>query len=198
MFSGRQNWRAIIKIRNSKEYKVYSQSIQSCNMKNRDIYWRSYKIQETLYTGQWHLAPLQSRHLGTSHSSNCHRLPCCIFLNLMMVWNLFPFKGGFSFGKARSSRAPNLGCRGTESPGWFDVSPKTSGDMYKRERCNGEDVSYQLPIVVVFWIIQIASTEECSSLTQNLMQIQCSTRSVILNTMATQYACSLNSIYHAH
>ena len=36
------------------------------------------------------------------------------------------------------------------------------------------------------WIIWIFSTEECSSLTQNLMQIHCSTPSVILNAMATQ------------
>ena len=27
-------------------------------------------------------------------------------------------------GKTRSRRVPSLGCRGTESPGWFDVSPK--------------------------------------------------------------------------
>ena len=32
-----------------------------------------------------------------------------------------------------------------------------------------------------FWVIWIVSTEECSSLTQNLMQICCSTCSVILN-----------------
>ena len=42
----------------------------------------------------------------------------------LMVRHLFPFKGDFSLGKARSHRAPNLGCRGSESPGWFDVSPK--------------------------------------------------------------------------
>ena len=47
-----------------------------------------------------------------------------------------------------------------------------------------------------FWIIQIVSAEECSSLTQNLMQIHCSTHSVILNVMVTQYTYSLNSIYH--
>ena len=28
------------------------------------------------------------------------------------------------WGKARSCRAPNLGCRGAESPGWFDVLSK--------------------------------------------------------------------------
>ena len=33
---------------------------------------------------------------------------------------------------------------------------------------------------------------------ENLMQICCSTCSVILNAMATQYTCSLNSIYHPH
>ena len=50
----------------------------------------------------------------------------------------------------------------------------------------------------VFWIIQIVSTEECSGLTQNLMWILCSTRSIILNVTVTQYTCSLNDIYHPH
>ena len=40
-----------------------------------------------------------------------------------------------------------------------------------------------------FWIIQIVAAEDCSSLMQNLMQICCSTRSAILNVMATQYTC---------
>ena len=64
-------------------YEIWSEVIQSCNMKNKDIYWRRYKIQETLYIGQWCLSPLQSRHLGTSHSSpNCHQLPHSILPNL--------------------------------------------------------------------------------------------------------------------
>ena len=64
-----------------------------CNMKNRDIYWRRYKIQETLYTGQWHLSPLQGRHLGTSHSSpDCHQLPHRIFLNLIDSLISLPFQ----------------------------------------------------------------------------------------------------------
>ena len=45
-----------------------------------------------------------------------------------------------------------------------------------------------------FSIIQIVSTEECSSLMQNLMQIHCSTHSVILNAVTTQYTCS--RVYH--
>ena len=44
-------------------------STPPCTVKNRHIHWRRYKIQETLYLEQWHLSLLQSRHLGTSHSS---------------------------------------------------------------------------------------------------------------------------------
>ena len=49
------------------------------------------------------------------------------------------------------------------------------------------------PLAVAFWIIWIVSTEECSSLMQNLMQIHCSSDSVILKATATQYTLSLNS-----
>ena len=49
-----------------------------------------------------------------------------------------------------------------------------------------------------FWFTWIVSTEECSSLMQNLMQIHWSTRSVILNAVATQYTCSLTGIYRPH
>ena len=61
--------------------------------------------------------------------------------------------------------------------------------------CCDEAANHQLPIAAPFGIIQIVSTEECSSLMKNLMQICCSARSVILNVMATQYTCSLNGIY---
>ena len=50
----------------------------------------------------------------------------------------------------------------------------------------------------VFWIIQIVSVEECSSLMQNLIQIHHSTPSVILDARATQYTHTLNGVYHAH
>ena len=65
-------------------------------------------------------------------------------------------------------------------------------------RCCDEAANHQLPTAVALWIIWIVSTEECSSLTQKLMQIRCSTYSVILNVMATQYTCSLNCIYRPH
>ena len=70
--------------------------------------------------------------------------------------------------------------------------------MYERVRCHDEAANHQLPIAAVFWIMQIVSMEECSSLMQNLMQVHCSTCSVIFNATATQYTCSLSGIYHPH
>ena len=70
--------------------------------------------------------------------------------------------------------------------------------MHEQVCCCDEAANHQLPAAAAFWIIWIVSTEECSSLTQNLMQIHCSARSVILNAMATQDTCSLNGIYHPH
>ena len=77
------------------------------------------------------------------------------------------------FGKARRCRPPNLGCRRAESPRRFDVSPQNSaqGVMHEQTHCCDEAVNHQLPIAVTFWIIQIASAEECSSLTQNLIHL---------------------------
>ena len=103
-------------------------------------------------------------------------------------------------GKARSCRVPNVGCSGAESPEWFDVLPKksTRDVMHEWEHCHEEAANHQLPVAVAFWIIWIVSVEECSSLTQNLMENHCSTRSVILNVPATQYTCSLKGVYHSH
>ena len=69
-------------------------------MKNRDIYRRRYKGQETLYKGQWCLSPLQSEHLGTSHRSpNHHQLLRCAFLNLIDSLKSLPFQRWFQFGE---------------------------------------------------------------------------------------------------
>ena len=149
------------------------QKISSHVIWERDIYWRRYKIQETLSIGRWHPSPLQSRYLGTSHSSpsisstvqNSLQNPLLESPSAALLY-FSEFHGWYEIsslskvilvlGKARSHMVLNLGCSGAESPGWFDVSPK------------------------------------------NLMQICCSTCSVILNATATQYTCSLNSIYRPH
>ena len=178
---------------------VCAEGIQPCNMKNRDIYWRRYRIQKTLYIGQCCLSPLQSRHLGTSHSSpNCHHLPHHIFLNLIDGLKSFPLsKVILVLEKARTRRAPNLGYRQSKPPGWFVVSPKNSALNLRQEQvhCHDEAANHQLPITAFFCIIQTVSTEECSSLMQNLMQTHYSTCSVILNATATQYTCSFNGVY---
>ena len=103
-------------------------------------------------------------------------------------------------GKARSNGTPNLGSKGAELPGWFDVSTKNSAQdvMHEQAYCSDEATSHQLPIAAAFWIIWIVSMEVCSSLMKNLMQIHCFTYSVILNMTATQYICWLSSIYSPH
>ena len=95
---------------------------------------------------------------------------------------------------------PNLGCRGAESPGWFDILQKNSAWEVKHEQvhCHDEAANHHLPIAVAFWIIWIGYVEECWNLTQNLMQIRWSAPSVILNVMATQYICSLHGVYCPH
>ena len=85
-------------------------------MKNRDIYWRRYKIQEALYLTQFS----QSPSAASSYFPESHQ------------WSEIPplLKVILVLGKARSHTVLNLGYRGAESPGWFDVSSNnTTGDM---------------------------------------------------------------------
>ena len=67
--------------------------------------------------------------------------------------------------------------------------------MHEQAHWCDEAANHQLPIAAAFSIIQIVSPQECSSLTQNLMQVHAFTRSVILNVTATQYTGSLNGVY---
>ena len=66
------------------------------------------------------------------------------------------------FGKARSHRAPNLACRGAESPGWFDVSPKHSARDVMQEwaLCHDEAVNHQLSIAMTVFILLHLSTDK--------------------------------------
>ena len=97
-----------------------------------------------------------------------------------------------------------MGCRGAESPGWFDISQKNCewDPMHEQVHCCDESANHRLPIVTTFWIIQIVSKKECClwgggklSLMQNLKQIHCSSHSVVLNAMAIEYICLLKGIY---
>ena len=118
----------------------------------------------------------QSPSAGISYFPESHQLSEISSLSkVLLVW-----------GKARSHRVPNLGCRGAE---WFDVSSKNSA----WDVMHGQAQSR----AAAFWIIWRVSMKTCSSLMQNVMQICCSNL-LILNAMATQYTCSLNSIYLPH
>ena len=165
-------------------YKDCPESIQPCTMKNIDIYWRRCKIQETLYTGQGHLSPLQSRHLGTSHSSpNRHQLPCCIFLNLIDGLKSLPFQRWFLFWEKPEVTGHQI---------WVVGGLSHLGDlMFHQKLCMRCDAwadmlswwSCQSPVAhsCSFLNHQIVSAEECSSSMQNLKQIRCSIHSVVLN-----------------
>ena len=142
-------------------YEAYPESIHPCNMKNRNIYWRRYKKHCTQDNDI--LVSFKVGTLGHS-SSNCHQLPYYIFLNQWFEISSL-LKVILVLGTARSHRAPNLGCKGAESSGWFDVSPKNPArDVMHDQVCCDEAASHQLPIAMAFWVIQTVSTKECSSL----------------------------------
>ena len=86
--------------------------------------------------------------------------------------------------------------RGAESPGWFDV--------FAKKPCTTHDAWTG---TLSWWSCQSPVAQSCSllnhpnsfcNLLQNLMQIHCSTCTVILNVTATQYTRSLNGIYCPH
>ena len=136
-------------------------------MNKRDTYYRKYRIQETLYIGQWCFSPLQSRHLGTSHRSL-----------LMAAHTHSTFSGALLI-----AGLPECGSLSIDSQSFLKCL------------CHIICIAFIASSTKAFWIIQIVSMEEGSSLMQNLLQIHCSTYLVILNAMATQYTCSLSGVY---
>ena len=170
-------------------------------MKNRDIYWKRYKTQGTLYIRQWCLSPLQSRHLGTSHSSlNHHQLPHRIFLNLIDTLEISSLsKVILVLGKTTSHRVPNLGCRRPELPGWFDVLPKISAQDMTHELAHGcdEAANHQLPIACLlnhpysFYrrMVKLNTKFDADSLHYSLSHF---------DVMDTQTTYSLNGVYRPH
>ena len=113
-----------------------------------------------------------------------------------MVWNLFLFKGDFSVGNSQKSQGTKSGL--SHLGNLIFCKNLCTRHGYEQMCCCFGAANHQLPIAVALWIIQIVSAEECLSLKQNLMQIHCSTCSVILDAMATQYTRSLNGIYCPH
>ena len=163
--------------------KVFPESIQPYNMKSRDIYLRRYKMEETLYIGQWCLSPLQSLKVDVLGPHTVLPASIPLFKNTLQSPLLespsaallyFPESYRWSeisclskvilvSGKARTHRVPHLGCRGTESPEWFNVPPKNSAWDVMREKahCHDEAANHWLPIAAaVFITLHLSASEE--------------------------------------
>ena len=143
----------------------------------RDMYWRRYKIQETLYI--WCLSPLQSRCLGTSHtfpsisSTVQNTLQNPLLESPSATPFYFPESHWWSeissllkvilvLRKARSHRAPNLGCRGcwvTWVIWCFTKKLCTRCDAWM-DMCHDEAANHQLPIAVTVFMVLHLSTDE--------------------------------------
>ena len=136
-------------------------------------YGRRYKIQETLYIGQWCLRPLQSRHLGTSHSSpNHHQLPCPIFLNLINDLKSLHFQRWFYFWeKAEVSGLQIWALEGLSHLSDLMFCQKS---LHKTRCVSGYHAWWSCQSPVAFWNIWMVFVEEYSSVKQNFMQIICS------------------------
>ena len=115
-----------------------------------------------------------------------------------VVWNLFPFKDGFSLGKSQKLQGakhehPRWGWA-TWMIRWFDFTKNSAWDlMHEQMHCCDEAASCQLPIAVAFWIIWIVSAEICSSLMQNLIQTCCCTQSFWMGQPLSTQAHSMTS-----
>ena len=106
-----------------------------------------------------HLRTLSS---GTSQSTVRRRR-----LSLCTVWPshsqiLFLSTANLALGKAGSCREPNLGCRGTDRPGWCDVFPKKHTSEIKNGQlhCCDKAASYHLPKTAAFFFLLCPSASE--------------------------------------
>ena len=140
----------------------------------------------------------------------------------LMVWNLFLFKCDFRLGKSQKSQGTKSGLEGLSHLGCQSLliaacicstlsgvllvaglpdhgSLSTDSQPSLKYLCHTFIcAAFTALSLEAFWIIWIVSAEECWSSMQNLMQIRCSTHSVILNSTATQDTCSLSGVYCPH
>ena len=150
-------------------YEVCPESIQLCIMKNRHLLK---KIQETLYIGQWHLNPLQSRHLGTSHSSQ-------VFVDCNL----------YMFNILRCSAC----CR-----------PSRMWITFNRFSTIFEVFVPYCYLCCTHCIVPEGLLNHPNSFRRETFKINAKFDAelllylLILNGMATQYTCSLNSLYHPY
>ena len=168
-------------------------------MKNRDTYWRRYKKQETLYLGQWRLSSLQSRHPGMpTHKfpQLQHDVPCALVakaVEWILSRSYVKILATVVFGIPRSASSSHTvswslliaACTHSLFSGVLLVAGlpghgllSTDSRPSLKHLCHTSVCALLIKLSLkAFWILQIVSVEECSSLTWNLMQICCSTSS---------------------
>ena len=126
--------------------RVCPEGIQPCNMIYRDIYWRTCKIQDTLYTGQCHLNPFKVGTLDLTQFSQSPSAAPSYFPECRWQYEISSLpKVILVLGKAKSHTAPTLGLSVAESPGWFDVLPKNSAQDMMHEQAHCCDEAAQSP-----------------------------------------------------
>ena len=172
-----------------------SRKVQPCSMKNRHLLK---KTQDTRNTAQRTMAPQAPSKQAPWDLTQFSQWPSAApsYLPESHRWSAISSlsKVILVLGKARSLRAPNLGYRGLSHPGDL-ISPK--------KLCTRCDVWVSM---LLWWNCQPPVAHGCGllshpnsfHLTQNVMQVHCSTHSVILNVTATQYTYSVNGVYHPH
>ena len=91
-------------------YKVFSEDIQPCNMKNRDIYWRRFKIKKHCTQDNDASVPFKVGTLGP-HTVLPVTISCPVLFSWISstVWNIFPFKDDFSFWKSQKLQGTKYG-----------------------------------------------------------------------------------------
>ena len=115
---------------------LYMRSVQKLSshvLWKRDIYWRRYNIQETLYIGHDVSVPFKVGTWGP-HTVLPVTIRCPIVYSWisLMVWN---FKGDYSLGKSQNHREPNLGCRGLSHLGDLMFCQKSLHEMWCVSGC---------------------------------------------------------------
>ena len=92
-----------------RERKVCPEGIQPCTMKNRDIYWKRCNRKHRTQNNDTSV-PFKEGTIGL-HTVLPVAISCPIVFSWIssVVWNLFPFKGDFSFGNSQKSQGTKSG-----------------------------------------------------------------------------------------
>ena len=175
-------------------------------MKKRHLLKKIQDARNVLYIEQWHFSPLQSRpHTLGPHTVFSMAISCPVIFYCIssMVWNLFSFKGDFSFGRNKKSQDAIFGLHGDWVPWviWYFTKISAPDMMHEQACCHDEAANHQLPTAVAFWSIwsfhrgmfKLNTKFDADSLLYSLSHFECNSYTV---HMLTQW-CLLPSLTSA-